>query len=57
MEAEYVLEYDALSRSRDHRLYLMVRVRAGESDQALQRRPLNLCVVLDRSSSMVGQKL
>lgn len=57
MEAEYVLEHHALSRSRDHRLYLLVRVRAGETAQSAQRRPLNLCVVLDRSSSMVGEKL
>lgn len=57
MEADYRLEYDVLSRTRDHRLYLLVRVRAAESQMASERQPLHVCVVLDRSSSMVGEKL
>ncbi len=57
MEAEYRLEYDVLSRTRDHRLYLLVRARAAESQLAADRQPLHVCVVLDRSSSMVGEKL
>ncbi|MBN2470189.1 MAG: VWA domain-containing protein, partial [Anaerolineae bacterium] len=57
MEAEYRLEHDVLSRTRDHRLYLLVQARAAESEPLTERQPLNLCVVLDRSSSMVGEKL
>ncbi|GAB4574171.1 MAG: hypothetical protein Kow0077_19350 [Anaerolineae bacterium] len=57
MNADYVLEYDVLSRTRDHRLYLLVRVRGKTPPAAMQRQPLNLCVVLDRSSSMVGDKI
>lgn len=57
VQADYVLEYDVLSLEREHHLYLLARVRAGASSPAGQRRPLNLCLVLDRSGSMQGAKL
>ncbi len=57
MKADYVLDYDVLSRAHAHHLYLMARLQAGPRPLDDQRRPLNLSVVLDRSSSMVGDKL
>ncbi len=57
MEADYVLDYDVLSMAREHRLYLMARIQAGPPPDAASRRPLNLSVVLDRSSSMAGDKI
>ncbi len=56
MQADYVLEYDVLSLEQERHLYLLARVRAAASP-AGQRRPLNLCLVLDRSGSMQGAKL
>jgi Ca-activated chloride channel family protein len=57
VQAEYVLDYDVISMAREHRLFLMARVKAGKQDRDAARRPLNLSVVLDRSSSMIGDKL
>ncbi len=57
MKADYVLDYDVLSRTREHHLYLLARIKAGPMPHDADRRPLNLCVVLDRSSSMTGDKL
>ncbi len=57
MQADYVLDYDVLSAAREHRLYLLARIRAGRPESRPDRVPLNLSVVLDRSSSMIGEKL
>jgi Ca-activated chloride channel family protein len=57
VQVDYVLEYDILSMAREHRLYLLARIKAGPRPEDDERRPLNLSVVLDRSSSMVGDKL
>ncbi len=57
MQVDYVLEYDVLSMAREHRLYLLARIKAGPLPEDSGRRRLNLSVVLDRSSSMIGDKL
>lgn len=57
MNADYVLDYDVVSIEETHRLYLMMRVQAKPATQSVQRRALNLSVVLDRSGSMAGEKL
>lgn len=38
-------------------IYLFFEIAAGESDQARGRQALNLCLVLDRSTSMQGSRL
>ncbi len=55
MQADYVLDYDVLSVEREHRVYLMARIKAKPSTS--ERLPLNISVVLDRSGSMAGDKL
>ena len=57
METEFILEYDVLSMSREHHLYLLARIKSGTTPATQHRRPLNLSVVLDRSGSMAGPKL
>ncbi len=57
MQAEYVLDYDVVSLERERHLYLLVRIKAGALAAQTDRRPLNLSVVLDRSGSMIGDKL
>ena len=50
-----MLDYDVLSMAREHRLYLLARIKAGATPDTTGRRPLNLSVVLDRSGSMAGE--
>jgi Ca-activated chloride channel family protein len=57
MQADYVLEYNVLSMEKDHRLYLLARIKAQPGQQNADRRVLNLSVVIDRSGSMAGDKL
>ncbi|MCB9435592.1 MAG: VWA domain-containing protein [Anaerolineales bacterium] len=57
MQIEYVLDYDVLSVERDHRVYLLAKIKAKSAPQQRTRLPLNLSVVLDRSGSMAGDKL
>ncbi len=55
MEADYVLDYDVLSMTREHRVYVVARIKG--KPQTNDRRPLNVSVVIDRSGSMAGEKL
>ena len=57
IEAKYTLDYDVLSITRHHTLYLLACIKAHADPQAAERSPLNLSVVLDRSGSMEGSKL
>src|SRR5574341_764290 len=57
MEADYVLDYDVLSTSREHHLYLLARLKARQTPGLIKRPPLNVSVVLDRSGSMQGDKI
>ncbi len=56
MEADYILNYEVLSKAREHQLYLLARIR-GKAAAGSRRQPLNVCAVLDRSGSMAGEKL
>lgn len=57
MQVDYVLDYDVLSVERDHRVYLLAKIKAKSAPDQRKRLPLNLSVVLDRSGSMAGDKL
>lgn len=50
------LEYSLVTKARDQEVKLLVRLKAPEAS-ARTRRPLNLCVVIDRSGSMSGDKI
>lgn len=57
MQADYVLNYDVLSRTKEHHLYVMARIKGKPESKGHERPPLNIGVVLDRSGSMAGDKL
>lgn len=57
MKASCLLNYDVLSVGQEHKIYLMVKVRAEGAKADGEALPLNLSLVLDRSGSMQGQKL
>lgn len=57
MQADYVLDYNVISVAREQHVYLLARIKAGQPSGLVERRPLNLSVVLDRSGSMSGDKL
>ena len=57
MQADYVLDYDVLSVEREHKIYLLARIKAKSSPQSSERVPLNISIILDRSGSMAGEKL
>lgn len=57
MQADYVLDYDVVSGSRENHVYVLVRVTAGPPLKETKRRPLNIGAVLDRSGSMGGDKI
>lgn len=57
MQADYVLNYDVLSRAKEHHLYVMARIKGKPETDNQVRPPLNISVVLDRSGSMAGDKL
>lgn len=51
-----LLEYEFISSEHAHQLNLLVKLVAPKG-AAAQRRGLNLCLVVDRSGSMAGEKL
>ena len=56
MNLSTMLEYSLVSRATEQEMKLLIRLRAP--DGALQtRKPLNMCIVLDRSGSMGGDRL
>lgn len=57
MEADYILNYEAIPEDREHTFYLMARIKAGPVPAADIPPPLDLSIVLDRSGSMAGGKL
>lgn len=57
MRADFALDYDVLTVEQPHKLYLMAYVNADSAAKDRARRPLNLCLVIDRSGSMAGDKI
>lgn len=57
MQADFFLEYDALTVGQPHRLYLMARLMSGPAPVNQRRLPLNIGLVIDRSGSMAGDKI
>lgn len=57
MKADYLIDFDVIWQAQEHTLNLMLRLDAGRLASLVERRPLNLSVVLDRSGSMEGDKL
>ena len=57
MEADYILDYGVVSATGRNQLYLLARIRAPAARVAVDRSPLNISAVLDRSGSMEGDKL
>lgn len=56
MKAIPLLDHSFVAAEKQHELNLMVKLSAPKS-AATSRRPLNLCLVIDRSGSMAGEKL
>ncbi|GAG52289.1 unnamed protein product, partial [marine sediment metagenome] len=57
MESKCILNYDVLSVGKEHRVYLLVKVKGAREDKKRKPLPINLSVVIDRSGSMRGDKL
>jgi Ca-activated chloride channel family protein len=57
VQADYILDYNVISVAQEHHVYLLARIKAGQAVDLVERLPLNLSVVLDRSGSMAGDKL
>ena len=57
MQADFSLDYDVLTVSQSQKVYLLARFVAGPPPKNLQRRPLNISLVIDRSGSMSGAKI
>jgi Ca-activated chloride channel family protein len=57
VQADYILDYNVISVAQEHHVYLLARIKAGPTVDLVERLPLNLSVVLDRSGSMAGDKL
>ncbi len=57
MQAEYMLDYATIAPDSPRRLHLMARFTAGPAAKDVNRRPLNLSLVIDHSGSMAGLKL
>jgi Ca-activated chloride channel homolog len=56
MNASCLLDYSLLAAEKPHEVTLMIRLTAPEAS-ASERKPLHVALVLDRSSSMAGEKL
>lgn len=57
MEADYILDYNAIPEAREYQFYLMARLKAVPALASDSPPPLSLAIVLDRSGSMEGAKL
>lgn len=57
MDISYLLDYNQIPRGQKSKVHLLVVLETWPDEKGKERKPLNLCLVLDRSGSMEGAKL